>query len=258
MRAAPDHTATAVALLVALRQAGRFDGPWPEADGPAIPPTIAQFWDEPTPPEDIAALMRSWQERNPTHRHLCFDTGSALAFLTARCPPEVALAFRRAREPAQKADLFRLAFLFAEGGCYADADDRCLRPIGELLPQAVRFAAFQEEYGTLGNNFLAAAPLHPVLGTALELAVTAINRGDEDMIWLATGPGLITRAFAHTLAASKLAPGPWLERTRILDRHELERVVATHCAVGYKQSRKHWLRASFGQPKAQPEAGAKP
>ncbi len=250
MSATPEHTATAVALLVALRQAGRLDGPWPDAEARTIPPTIAQFWDEPTPPEDIAALMRSWQECNPGHRHQCFSTESALAFLTARCPPEVARAFRRAREPAQKADLFRLAFLFAEGGCYADADDRCLRPIDQLLPPAVRFAAFQEEYGTLGNNFLAAAPLHPVLGAALDAAVTAINRGDEDMIWLATGPGLITRAFAHTLAASKLAPGPWLERSRILDRHELERVVATHCAVGYKQSRRHWLRASFGQPKA--------
>ncbi len=250
LREAPGHTATAVALLVALRQAGQFDGPWPEADGPAIPATIAQFWDEATPPDDIAALMQTWRECNPSHRYRRFDRESALAWLAGHCAPEVALAFRRAREPAMQADLFRLGFLFAEGGCYADADDRCLRPVAELLPGAVRFVAFQEEYGTLGNNFLAAAPLHPVLGLGLELAVQAVNRGDEDMMWLATGPGLITRAFAATLGASQLLPGAWLERTRILDRHELERVVATHCAVGYKQSRRHWLRATFGQPKA--------
>jgi len=38
---------------------------------------------------------------------------------------------------------------------------------------------------------------------ALQLATEAINRGDDDLIWLATGPGLITRAFAQTLAMSR-------------------------------------------------------
>jgi hypothetical protein len=34
----------------------------------------------------------------------------------------------------------------------------------------------------------------------------------------------------------------------MLDRNELECVVACHCAVRYKNSRPHWLRASFRQP----------
>ena len=28
------------------------------------------------------------------------------------------------------------------------------------------------------------------------MAVTAVNRGDQDLIWLSTGPGMLTRAFA--------------------------------------------------------------
>ncbi len=198
--------------------------------------------------------MRTWQRRNPAHAYRGSTMRVAQAWLRQHCPPAVLHAYRRARWPATKADVFRLAWLFAEGGCYADADDRCLRPIDQLLPAQAGFVTFQEEYGTLGNNFLAASPLHPVIGLALQSAVTAINRGDDDMTWLMTGPGLITRAFASTLAASMLAPAEWLRRTRILDRHELERVVATHCAVGYKITSRHWLRSTFGQPK--PRAGA--
>ena len=250
VRASPDHTPSAIALLVALRQAGWFDGPWDAAGPPGIPATIAQYWNDATPPDDVVALMQSWREQNPGYRYRRFDHEGAQAFLRAHCPPEVLRAYRRAREPAMKADLFRLAYLFSEGGCYADADDRCLRPLDALLPAPARFVAFHEEYGTLGNNFLAAAPLHPVFGLALQLAVQAINRGDDDMMWLATGPGLMTRALARTLATPLLLPTAWLRHIRILDRHELERVVATHCAVGYKITRRHWLRATFGQPKA--------
>jgi hypothetical protein len=256
LRTAPDHTPTAIALLIALREAGRFATPGGAADGPRIPPTIAQFWDEATPPEDVAALLRSWPERNPAHRYERFHHASAVAFLKTRCAPEVLRAYVRAREPAQKADLFRLAWLFAEGGCYADADDRCLRPLAELLPPGAGFVACQEHFGTLGNNFLAAAPLHPMLGLALHLATQALDRGDDDMIWLSTGPGLLTRAFARTLAMSELLPATWLGHAAILARHDLERVVATHCDLGYKHSRRHWLRASFGQPR--PPAGAAP
>jgi mannosyltransferase OCH1-like enzyme len=70
----------------------------------------------------------------------------------------VLLAFKRAREPAQRADIFRLAYLANHGGFYADADDRCLASVGSFVPPDPRFVAFHEDFGTLGNNFLAVAP----------------------------------------------------------------------------------------------------
>ena len=150
-----------------------------------------------------------------------------------------------------KADLFRLAWLFGEGGVYADADDRCLRPLAAFVPAHADFVLYQEEYGTLGNNFIAVAPFHPVIGLALGLAVTAINRGDDDLLWLATGPGLMTRAVAHTLATSCLLPREWLARTAVLQRHELAQGVAVHCAAAYKNTRRYWGRAVFAKPVAE-------
>ena len=63
---------------------------------------------------------------------------SAKSFITAHFPIDVVRAFARARHPAQRADIFRLAWLAAEGGFYVDADDRCLGSIDALAPAGRR------------------------------------------------------------------------------------------------------------------------
>ncbi len=254
VRAAPGFTPAAITLLRALRRTGGWrpggtGGTGGAAGAGMVPRTVMQYWDQPLPPEDVARLMESWRERNPSWRHVRFDDAGARTFLAERCAPAVLRAYLRAREPAKKADLFRLAWLAAEGGVYADADDRCLRPLDDWLPPQAGFVAFQEDIGTLSNNFLAAAPLHPVLCLALDHAAESINRGDEDLLWLSSGPALLTRAFAQVLAGSALLAQTWLSRTRILDRHELEHAVACLCTAQYKTTPRHWRRAAFGQPK---------
>jgi uncharacterized protein (TIGR02996 family) len=252
VRDAPGFTPAAITLLRALRRTGawrRAGTGGPATGARAIPRTVMQYWDQPTPPGDVARLMQTWPDRNPSWRYFRFDDAGAQAFLAARCAPPVLRAYLRAREPAKKADLFRLAWLAAEGGCYADADDRCLRPLDDWLPEHAGFVAFQEDIGTLSNNFLAASPLHPVLCRALDEATASINRGDEDLLWLSSGPALLTRAFAQVLADSALLAQAWLAHTRILDRHELEQAVACLCTAQYKTTRRHWRPAAFGLPK---------
>ena len=51
----------------------------------------------------------------------------------------------------------------------------------------------QENYGSIGINFIAVTPEHPVLVRALTMGTIAIN---SDLIWLSTGLGLLTRATA--------------------------------------------------------------
>ncbi len=84
-------------------------------------------------------------------------------------------AYQRVREIPQKADIFRLALLVAEGGVYVDADDRCLRPLDTLLPAGASLVLSQEEFGCAANHFLAASPGHPVLQAALRAVVMAVN-----------------------------------------------------------------------------------
>ena len=237
--AEPDNTALAVSLLISLRQCGPLRGaPLGE---PAIPCVIYQFWDSAEVPPDIERLMRSWQSENPGWQIRRFDDQSAQALLAQSLPPPVLNAFRRAREPAQRADLFRLAVLALNGGVYADSDDRCLRPLEAFLPAGASLVLYQEDLGTVGNNFIAVAPRHAVVLRALEQAVTAINQGDADIVWLATGPALLSRVLAGFLARGDTMP-PGLF---VYDRREAFQAIGMHCAAGYKRTDRHWLESSF-------------
>ncbi|MBB5372747.1 tetratricopeptide repeat protein [Acidocella aromatica] len=249
VREAPDNTALAVTLLLSLRQCGALRGPL--VPGGVIPRVIYQFWDSAVPP-DIQRLMRSWQALNPGWEVRLFDDRQAREMLAQTLPPAVLAAYRRCAEPAQRADLFRLALLALHGGVYADADDRCLRPLDEFLPEGAELVLYQEDLGTLGNNFLAVAPGHPVVLRALDQAVDAINRGDTDIVWLATGPALISRVVASWLAQSSALP-PGLV---VFDRREAFQAIGMHCAAGYKRAGRHWLETSFSKRGGRPQRGA--
>lgn len=258
----PNSTAAAVELVLVLRKLERIaeDASPAPASGPAAsaPKAILQYWDEPIPPADVQAVMQSWRTLNPGFRYTFFDDRSAQDYLRSSHSGEVLRAYRRTHHAAQRADLLRLAVLQAEGGIYADADDRCVAPLDRLLRRGPAFLAYREEYGTLANDVLCAAPRHPVITRALELCVEALNRGDHDMPWLATGPALLTRAFAQTVAEARSSWRSLLKRSAILERSQLHRWVVPHQMLGYKGTPKHWVRSSFreGMAKAATARGA--
>jgi tetratricopeptide (TPR) repeat protein len=249
----PDQTAPAIMLSLTMRQTGIFR-PLP---GPAviqgsntvaaarrIPSQIIQFWHDQVPPPDVSAIMASWQDAHPHQQYIRFDNASAAAFLRIHLPGAPLQAFLRAQEPAQSADIFRLAYLNVLGGLFVDADDRCLAPIETYVAAMADFVAYQEEFATIGANFIGAAPGHPVIARALEQAVEAVNRGDHDMPWLSTGSGLLTRAFAQLVATPDSSD--WLNRAVVLELFELQRFVGMHCPAQYKKDRQRLRRG--GKP----------
>ncbi len=244
-RGTPESTAAATMLALAWRQAGSFVGR-AESSGQAITGPIVQYWDKTDIPPDVRALMASFPLQNPARRHQVFDDARARAYLAATHAPEVLAAYDAAEEAAQKSDVFRLAFLAVEGGIYADADDLCTAPLETLLGGAC-FVACQERYGTIANNFLACVPQHPVILAALDGAVAAVKRETRGMIWLETGPGLLTRALAGVVSRATLAPASWFAQCRILLPWERERAVSAHRFALYKRGAAHWHHAAFGR-----------
>lgn len=144
------------------------------------------------------------------------------------------------RHPAERADIFRLALLWREGGIYIDADDLCLGPVRDFLPEGSTTVMFQEYHGALANNFIATVPKNAVLKQALTSAVEETLANSATSIWLRTGPGLITRASALAFAragGSGLLPG-WhiLRQTDMIDRLVI-------CApFSYKLDHRHWMK----------------
>jgi mannosyltransferase OCH1-like enzyme len=243
--------------MIALRQAGAFARPADQAfdSDAAIPGRIMQFWDTEDLPDDVALLMNSWRALNPGHAHHVFNNETARAYLKRRHPAAVLAAYRRAQEAAQKSDIFRLAWLAAEGGVYVDADDRALRPLDAAIPPDAALVLYQEDVASIGNNFIAARAGHPVIVQALSCAVEAINRGDTDNVWLSTGPALLTRALATHLATGDEGQIVVPRSIAVLDRRDLNRAVAMNCMLGYKSSRRNWSNAVFAQPGRATSAG---
>ncbi len=233
VREAPDNTAPAASLLLALRQAEMLDFIPQQEGATPIPRIINVFWDKQEAPADIEALMQSWRDRNPAYEWRRFDEIRARDYLASKFAGPVIQAYQSVQEVSQKADIFRLALLVAEGGVYVDADDRCLRPLDTLLPSGASLVLAQEEFGCAANHFLAASPGHPVLQAALRAVVAGVNRGDNEFPWLCSGPGLLTRALALHLATRGIAAGlpPGLA---FLDRRALGQVVAAGCFAAYK------------------------
>jgi hypothetical protein len=260
----PDYTGAAIRLVLALRRGGylrdlaavrvRSSASLSEIEWRGIgssrplqgtvPRRLAQYWDASLPPPDVAQIMRSWVDLNPDYAYQLFDDANARKFLRAHCEPAVFAAYVRSRHAAQRADIFRLAWLLEEGGVWADADDRCIEPLRAWLPDDASLLCYQEDYGTLGNDILAATPGHPVIALALIQASEATNRGDSDIVWLSTGPGLVTRAFAQVAASLENGPA-LLQNTVLVDRGRMKRSVALHCPAAYKKSDRHWSRAEF-------------
>ena len=250
MIAYPDYTPAAISLLISLRQTGRLASLDSIEDKKTslIPATIAQYWDVDIP-ADVEALCDGWRAMHPSFSYIRFSKAGARRFLIEKGLPEALAAFDRAAEPAMQADIFRLAYLFHEGGYYIDADDRCIAPISTLDPGDRDLILYQEDFGTVGNNFIGVRPQHPVMENALASAVTAVNRGDADIVWLATGPALLTRSLAVYLAESLPAR---LATTLIVERHELFRIAAAHTMTAYKHSKKHWTRTTFSRARTHP------
>jgi tetratricopeptide (TPR) repeat protein len=246
---APDYTAAAVLLCISLRQAGHLDKAT-LCDGgnqSPIPKRIVQYWDNTNIPEELISISNTWRDKNQDYEYTLFDNAKALRFLQDHYSHDVARAYLRAPEAAQKADIFRLAYLLVKGGYYADMDDRCLKPLDEFLSQQASFVCYQENLGTIGNNFIATVPLEQIIERALNAAVSAVNRGDNDILWLSTGPGLLTRALAQTLAQPHLNWNTRLRRISVLHWHEFSAGVGAHSRTMYKKTERHWSNTALGR-----------
>jgi tetratricopeptide (TPR) repeat protein len=251
VRETPGSLAAACALLVALRRTDllRTDfasSPTPVPDdeyvleqlhGPSvIPHHVIQAWFGSPPPPEVESTTASWRRRSGW-RYTRLDDRSAVRFLRDEVGQDAVDAFLRARHPAARADLIRLAWLAGRGGVWADVDDACRAPVDPLVDGRT-LVVWQEDRGNLANDFMAAAPGHPAIIAARDEAIRCILDTYTESTWLATGPGLVTRQVGSWLAQHLETLGT---TTVILDRHELVPYVAPGLPLRYKSEPGYWL-----------------
>ncbi|WP_131541934.1 tetratricopeptide repeat protein [Nioella sediminis] len=238
----PANTPYALCVLAALNRIGAVSAAPPRLKtvpkaSARIPRKLSQFWDTPEPPEQVKWVLEENRRLNPDYSLQVFNERGALLYMRERGEPEAARAFRLAPHTAAKSDIFRLVVLWHEGGVYLDADDRCLLPLSKLIDHNMRFIGYQEYFQSIGNNFIAVQPRDPIIRAALDDATTAFGSTRGENLWLASGPGPMTRSLAlhGTNPDGSLQEGVW-----IMPTSKLKRCIAPHVALSYKTSDQHW------------------
>jgi len=229
----PEYIATSNIFLLELQQQRYFSQGFPKR--------IFQYWDKPIPPDAVLKFMHSWIKHNPDYFYQLFNDETAREFLRNNYEPQVLMAYLRATHAAQKADLLRLALLYKYGGIYADADDVCLKPLMQWLPQDINILLYHEEKAMLGNNFIASKPQHQLIKKSLDFTVINLLDRDKSSIWLSTGPAILSKALALYLAENWSQASPKELGVMVMTREELMSVVGIHGQLFYKRTGDSWL-----------------
>ena len=240
----PYYMASNLALLTCLKKYGAWDRETPESlllpqGQKAIPRVVVQFWDNPDIPQDVASIMSSWQTKCTGFQHHVFNDQTAEDFIRLNCDQQVLKAFKLSTHAAMRADIFRLAYLLECGGIYVDADDMCRHDLSPILESGFSLVLLQEDLGTIGNNFIAAAPGHPWIQFTLEHIVKWVLNKQGDYIWFLTGPGAISNSFCRYYI-SHLREGRLPAGIRVRDSYQFTRFISQHLPRSYKRDSRHW------------------
>jgi len=189
---APDSTAPALLLLLALRQAGLL-----AAGEGAIPPRMMAV-----EAAGIAARLplAAWQAVQPELATHPFTQQDGQRFLAERYGAAAERIARRSLSPEAREMLLRLGWLAAEGGWSVTVGTWPRAPVSTLA--GAGFLAGQGSWEAPRIELIGAAPGEPVVQRAFDLLLEALDRGDQEHPWLLAGPGLLARAIAQCLAES--------------------------------------------------------
>lgn len=233
-----DHPDSNVAAMRVMRNWILFAPPAHLGEKDQIPRQIIQYWDTVTPPSRIADMMETWA-RQSGYMYRRFNRSTGASYLRENYDTPTLQAFRLARNPAEEADFFRLCLLAQEGGVYADADDRLTGNLDAVLPTGASFVAVLEPgLANVGNNFIAAAPHHPLLIDAVGRTQAALLSRSSETTWSKTGPGLLTRALARELTRGKKRDvGAGIA---VLTLSDITGTIAIHNAAEHKRAATDW------------------
>ncbi|MDA7429591.1 tetratricopeptide repeat protein [Primorskyibacter aestuariivivens] len=202
-----------------------------------VPRRIFQYWNRDSVPPAVSDIMQSWRSC-PGWDYELLHRRAAIDWLRKTFGSRHARAFTMAKKPAEECDFLRLCLLFAYGGIYADADDRLIGSPEGLLSYGPGLIVFREPFGAIENNLICAPKGHPVLKRAMAMALKALLRRDNDMIWSKTGPGLLTRMVAVSIFDDREAAA---ETITVVPLVELGRHVQAHVELPYKSGVSHWI-----------------
>lgn len=216
----------------------------------SYPLSLWQTYKNRTPVAPAVPLIRSWRERNPAYEYTFFTDDDIDAFMAKHFDSATVAVFRALPIGVMRADMWRYAVLYVNGGVYADLDTECIVAIDQWPHAQNKLLVGLENDTHFCQWCMASEAGHPVLAKVLELIVARWQRGPDlshpYLTHYLTGPGVWTDAIAAYLnfsgkSAREIYTRFAQQNTRLLmlDVHAFTRDLVVH-----HFGSNHWSKSS--------------
>lgn len=174
-----------------------------------IPKIVWQTWKSHNLPSKPAWCRQTWIDRNPDYRVVLMDDDECRETVKSFGDFDLLTGYDKLPLPVMKADVWRYAIVYLQGGFYTDIDTSCNAPIASWLSPEASFVVANEVANNLCQWTFAAEARHPALERVLRLfaeRASGILRMNSGAVHHYTGPSLWTDAltsyFSETLRES--------------------------------------------------------
>ena len=180
-----------------------------------IPQVIWQTAKSHNAPAAAAKIMSTWRSMNPAWDQRLLDDSEILSFMKQHFNTSVVNAFVSLPVPVMRADFFRLAVMYHEGGVYADVDVECNVPIhdwqyddyGSMMDSCSVVIGMENRIDTsipghVSNWGFASVKQHLLFQKAIEISLSrflkqGVDVNKKQFVHHTTGPELLTDALKY-------------------------------------------------------------
>ncbi len=171
-----------------------------------IPKKIFQTWKSRYLTEKVYNHVRKLIDMNPDYDYYLFGDYECREYLKRYFTSEYLAAFDDIVPGAFKADFWRYAVLYREGGVYIDIDLDILYPLDSFIPKDTDFVSVKDRCPPTHPNgiyqaFIATIPLHDFLSCSLQLCLSNVQSiyYDKQTCLGITGPRMMGTAMNGAL-----------------------------------------------------------
>ena len=135
-----------------------------------IPNILWQTWKTKNVPRSLSDQTRSWSTSNAQLEIKLSDDKACSQFILENFGEKVHRLYQALPQPIMRADFWRVAVVYINGGYYSDLDITCNKHLSSFMDTNTK-AVFMRELNNIANFFFGAEPKHPVLKLALDYMI---------------------------------------------------------------------------------------
>jgi inositol phosphorylceramide mannosyltransferase catalytic subunit len=218
-----------------------------------IPKIIHQTFKTAQLPFITRWYISRFRKKNSSYLYAFYNDEQVDAFLKKEYGGDIYKAYQKLNIGAAKADLFRYAILYREGGIYLDIDSYINCNLDTLIRQDDNaILALERHHDYYAQWALIYAPGHPFLKRTLDLVVNNITLNKyPNSVHGMTGPGVYTQAVKESLQEDPDVS------YRLVDRDYGKYFTVKYKLAKfflYKKKADHWKQEQQRMPLLKPDA----